>query len=314
MVGTGGIAERHLEVLSVEPGVEIAGFVSGRFENARRAAGRWGGRPYQGIEELLHGEDIDAAWVTVPPHAHGEIERALVARRVPFFVEKPLSADRETARGIAAAISEADLVTAVGYQWRALDTLSTVREALSDRPPLLVLASWQGALPGPAWWRRREQSGGQMVEQATHLFDLARLLAGEARVLHAAEGAGQRSDAADADVPVASVATLRFEGGALGSFSATSLLSRTAFVGLQFFCEGLLVTVTREGVSYEDSSGRRQEPTANDPIAATDRAFLQAVKEGDSTLVLSSYADAMKTHELLFDVAEASGDPGSSEG
>lgn len=305
MIGAGGIAGRHLAVLGAEPGVEIAGFVSGHFENARKAAGQWGGRAYESFEGLLESEELDAAWVTVPPHAHGEIERALVARRIPFFVEKPLSADRETARQVAAAVREANLVTAVGYQWRALDTLPSLRQVLAERPPELVLGSWQGTVPDPAWWRRREESGGQMVEQATHLFDLARLLVGEARVLHAADGGSERSDTADANVAVASVATLRFESGAVGSFSATSLLSRTAFVGIRFFCQGLLVTVTREGISYEDSAGQRQQATGNDPIEAIDRAFLGAVRQGDPTLVHSSYADAMRTHELVFDVADA---------
>ena len=38
----------------------------------------------------------------------------------------------------------------------------------------------------PAWWGRVEQGGGQVIEQATHLYDLARLLMGEATVVGAA--------------------------------------------------------------------------------------------------------------------------------
>ena len=34
------------------------------------------------------------------------------------------------------------------------------------------------ATPGPAWWSRAEQGGGQVIEQATHLYDLARLPGG----------------------------------------------------------------------------------------------------------------------------------------
>jgi predicted dehydrogenase len=39
---------------------------------------------------------------------------------------------------------------------------------------------WVGGMPGVWWWRRRDTSGGQAVEQTIHLFDLARYLFGEA--------------------------------------------------------------------------------------------------------------------------------------
>ncbi|HEX7002623.1 MAG TPA: Gfo/Idh/MocA family oxidoreductase [Trueperaceae bacterium] len=313
MIGAGGIAARHLEALGKEPGVEIAGHLARHPQSARGAASRWGGRPFESLDDLLADGDLDAVWVTVPPHAHGEIELALIERRIPMFVEKPLSADRETARRIARAVEESGLVTAVGYQWRALDTLPRLREALKERPARMVSGSWQGSLPEPGWWRRVELSGGQMVEQATHLFDLARYLLGEATVLHAAVGDNERSDFPEANVAVAAAATLRFQGGALGNFTATSLLPWTGFVGLQLICQGLLVTLTRESVIYSDAKGRREEITGNDPFEAVDRAFLQAVGAGDPSLVHSSYADAMKTHELVLDVAEAAGEHGSGE-
>jgi hypothetical protein len=38
-----------------------------------------------------------------------------------------------------------------------------------------------------------------------------------------------------------------------------------------------------------------------------DRAFLQAVAQNDRSLLVSSYADALLTHHLCFDVQAASG-------
>jgi myo-inositol 2-dehydrogenase/D-chiro-inositol 1-dehydrogenase len=307
MIGAGGIAVRHLEVLAAEPDVSVVGHVAAGLDSARRAANRWGGRAYPTVADLLSAERPDAAWVTVPPHAHGPIEFALIEGRVALFVEKPLSAERWLAREIAAAIARSGLVSAVGYQWRAIDPLDELRAALSDRPPRLVLGAWHGVLPTPAWWRRQALSGGQMVEQATHLLDLARYLVGEARVAHAAAGTWRRAGIEDADVAGVSTAALQFESGALGSFTATSLLAANESVRLQLICDALLVSITREGVSYDRGRERREVRVLSDPIAAVDRAFLGAVRAGNPALVYSSYADALRTHELAFDVQEAAG-------
>ena len=50
---------------------------------------------------MLDAEGLDAAYVCVPPFAHGAPELAVFERGLPFFVEKPLAADLETAEQIA---------------------------------------------------------------------------------------------------------------------------------------------------------------------------------------------------------------------
>jgi myo-inositol 2-dehydrogenase/D-chiro-inositol 1-dehydrogenase len=302
IIGAGGIAWRHLAVLAAEPDVEIAAHLARSPESAQRSAARWGGRAYTDLAAMLARDSIEAAWITVPPDAHGELELALIEREIPIFVEKPLSADRSTAERIAEAVGERGLVTAVGYQWRAMDTIPRLREVLAGRPPRMVLGAWHGTLPEPSWWRRRARSGGQMVEQATHLFDLARLLVGEARVVAAGAGAFERGDAEGCDVASVSSASLLYDSGALGSFTATSLLGRTAEVGLRLICEGLQVEVNREGVVYDDGRERREVRLASDPFVSIDRAFLRAARAGEPGLVHSSYQDALLTHRTVFDV------------
>src|SRR5215218_5174547 len=92
-----------------------------------------------------------------------------------------------TAEAIAGQVKAAGLVTAVGYHWRQLDLLDLVMEYLVERPPLLVAGYWLDRTPPAAWWARRSRSGGQMIEQTTHLFDLARLLVGEVTSVQAME-------------------------------------------------------------------------------------------------------------------------------
>lgn len=310
MIGAGGIAQRHLKVLASEPDIEIVGHVSRTLKSSSAAAQAWGGRAYESCEELLDHETVDAAWIAVPPGAHGATERHLIERGVPFFVEKPLSADRETAVLIAKALEKRGVIAGVGYQWRAIlgvpRTLVEVRRVLADQPVQMVLAAWHDATPDPSWWRRQAESGGQMVEQATHLFDVARYFVGEAKVIKASAKRHDRPAYPDADVAGVSAALLGFDSGAVGVFTATCLLERAAAVHVQLICEGLLVTITREGVSYEQGRERREVRIAEDPVARENRAFIEAVRRGDASLLFSSYEDALRTHQLTFDVLEAS--------
>ncbi len=308
MIGAGGIAGRHLRGLSQQQDIEILGHADQSIERAQEAAQRWGGRAYPSQEEMLERERPDAVWVCVPPAFHGEIEHDLVQRGMPFFVEKPLSADRETAEGIAEAVARAGLVTGVGYQFRAMDNMPELRETLAETPARMAVGNWLGETPPVPWWRRHEMSGGQIVEQATHMFDLSRFLLGEASVLCAAATRAPRAKYPDMDVTNVNSAVLQYDAGQIGSYAVTCLLDHTATVHLNLVCDGLLITFTGQGVTYDDGKQRRVVEVGNDPFLAEDRAFLDAVEAGDPSKVVCSYAEALLTHRLCCDIREAAGD------
>lgn len=230
MIGTGYFAQRHLAILTSEPNIEVVGHAATTIEKATQASQRWGGRPYTNCADLLEHETVDAAWICVPPGSHDTIEQSLIERDIPFFVEKPLSADRQTAEVLAAAIAAKGIIVGVGYHWRAMDTIPEVRQTLSDHPARMVIGTWYGTTPPALWWRHQATSGGQIIEQATHLFDISRFLVGDASVTSAMAGHHYRPAYPDADVADVSSALLCFNMGAIGLFSATCLLERPAVI------------------------------------------------------------------------------------
>lgn len=303
-VGAGWVANRHLGSLAAEADVQVVGHVSPLPNELDVATHRWGGGGYRTVKDLLASEKVDAAWITVPPGEHGEIEAMFLERGIPLFIEKPLSADRETGERIGAVIREKGVIAAVGYHWRAMETIPEVKHSLTSNPARMVLAAWHDSTPPPLWWRHQATSGGQMVEQATHLVDLARYLIGEAVLLDAC--AADRPCAAypDADVACVSAALLRFAEGVPGVFSATCVLGGPAEIYVKLVCEGLLITITQTGVTYETGKEKREVRLCNDPFLSEDRAFLEAVRCDDPGLLFCSYADALKTHALCHDILE----------
>lgn len=300
MIGTGGMAQRHLRALASIAEIEIAAHASPTPGHAAAAAAQWGGRAYTDYETLLANEPVDAVWIAVPPDQHGALERALIDRNIPFLVEKPLAADLRTAEEIAARLQQTPLVAAVGYHWRAMDVVPTVQRFLAQRTPQLIIAAWHGTTPAPPWWHSREQSGGQLLEQATHLFDFARYLAGEATVLASATNYLPRNAFPDLTVDTGSAVLLCFDNGAVGTVTATCLLQGPSHVYLRFICEELVITVERDGVTFDDGRERRHIRASADPVLAENRAFLQAIEHDNPALLYSSYADALKSHRLCW--------------
>lgn len=307
IVGTGGVAVRHLGVLKEIEGLELVGHVSATRARAEAQAATWGGRPYTELETLLDREQPQAVWLCVTPDRHGAVEEALIARGVPFFVEKPLAADEQTPERIAGLLLRTPVVTGVGYKLRALDNLPRVRALLAERPARMVLGAWHGSTPAAAWWQDVERSGGQIVEQAAHLVDLARLLVGEPEVLSALATHRPRARYPRGNVPEVTAALLRFPDHVPGTLTATCLLEGTRTAALQLVCEGRMVTVAEGAVRVENGREVDTIPAREDPYLREDAAFVRAVREGNPSGVFSSYADALLTHRHCWAIRRAAG-------
>jgi predicted dehydrogenase len=267
---------------------------------------------------MLETAHPDVVYVCVPPDRAVHIGERLVERRIPFFTEKPLAADdADGPRRLAAAIERAGLFVAVGYHLRALDFMGELVQRLTDRPPRMVVARWLGPTPPPAWWSRVAQGGGQVVEQATHLYDLARYLVGEATVVGATSIRTGDHDAPERDVADATAAMLRFSTGALGSFASAHRLA-VGEIAVEFVSDGMLTTLRkdRDGgqgdwhVRFDDGREVLSLRSERDPYEIQAAAFLDALDAGDPALVLSSYADALETDHLTRAVVAATGAPG----
>ncbi|SHN47583.1 Gfo/Idh/MocA family protein [Cryptosporangium aurantiacum] len=295
-VGAGGVATRHAAVLSEFPDVSIVGVVDPNPDAARTLAEQAGATVEQSVDDLL-AREVDAVYVCVPPFAHGPAEAAVLAAGVPLFVEKPLGLDVELPAELAAQVVAADVVTGVGFHWRYSAALERAREALAGRPVSLVAGTWLDKVPPVGWWPRRDGSGGQLIEQAVHVVDLARVLVGEVVEVYAAADASP-PNAPGADVDSSAAATLRFASGAVGTLSTTCRLGWKHRAALELYADGVAVAVSEDGCEVRTADGTEWFPV--DPMdakRAVDRAFLDAVG-GDRSGVLVDYVDALRSHQL----------------
>jgi len=310
-VGCGGIALAHVKRLNGIPEARLVAFHDVVPQKAEDAAKPVGAKAYSDLREMLGNEKLDAVYVCVPPFAHG-FESEIAERGIHLFVEKPVAMTMDLAEKIERSISKADVLNSVGYMWRYLDTTALAKQILEENGPIGMVEGlyidpyW---FPPGHWWIDKEKSGGQVIEQSTHIFDLARYLVGDVERVYAEMDKRLLTDVSDFKTEDISLVTLKFKNGAIGVVLSTCA-SRRTFAGTSLKMIAKNVVVEHGGHSgtlriYWDKEVRDVKP-AVDSYLEEDKVFVNAVAKGDGGAIRSPYRDAVKTLEVTIAANEAS--------
>ncbi len=306
-IGLGRRSTGHLRRVHAMEGVEIVGVCDLLSDLAETRAKEFGSRAFTDARTMLAQTDAEAAIVTLPPFAHGDAEDACLEAKVPFLLEKPVHLDISAARRIADRVAAQGLVTSVGYQERYLDIVERLEEAVRGRRVGVVFGHWMGGSPG-GWWVRRDRSGGQAVEQTTHVFDLARHLFGPARRVFASGVRGILPPDGGRDIEDASAATIEFANGVVAVITSACYLQVRELVpaGLEVFCQDANIRyVRRRSLTVATASGSETWTVANDSETAMLADFLHAARAGDPKAVRCSYTAGVEAVELSLAVNRA---------
>jgi len=178
-IGTGGMASAHMNNLKNFDDVKFVAMCDVSEDRAKQRAEEFGGNAYTDYQRMYDSEELDAVYICTPPFAHGPQEIIACQKGVAMFVEKPIACELDTAVIINDHVEKSGVITSVGYHWRYGGNAQHAKAELEKETQILgALGYWMGGMPGVPWWRVRAQSGGQHVEQTTHIFDLARFVLG----------------------------------------------------------------------------------------------------------------------------------------
>jgi predicted dehydrogenase len=312
LVGAGGIGTIHLGTLADIDAADVTAICDVSAEAATAAAEEFGADVYTDHEEMLSNEDLDALFVAIPPFAHTTQETAGAEAGLDLFVEKPIALSGETAARVDEAIAEAQVRSQVGHMYRYSPVVEEAVDRIGDRDVALIDGHWVGGVPPSGWWGVKEKSGGQVVEQAAHVFDLVRYFGGDVDSVCAQGGKSVVGD--DIDFEDAVSASMKHESGAVSHVS-TSCASPDEHVALRLVGDGfhLELEFWFEGEDHPVSLGRLTGTVDGEPIeleaeedawAREVRSFVETVGGGEGDL-RSPYDDARKTFELTLAVNEA---------
>ena len=290
--GAGERAQPFLRALARRPDVRVTAVCDPDRRAAEAVAAGWGAGVFATPEALLREGRPDVLWVCVPPPRLGDVLTLAASQNIPFFVEPPGAADYAAARQGARRVSEAGLVTAVGYATRYSDVLAEAREYLGAKPLPLALG----------WWLRPgadddspTTAAGLLWAEASGLVDALRYFCGEVTRVNALS-AGESGGGL--------VVQLEMASGGVGVLTCTAYPRPDPRAELELLGEGwtLGFAAPADGVAPTLATLRlveRDRTTIlrrlNDPAADHAAAFLDAVAARKPDALPTAYGEALRT-------------------
>ncbi len=139
VVGYGAMGKAHAYGYTAAPVIRPRGvrprltLVSGRNERAvRDAAGALGFAAWTtDWHELVTSPEVDVVDICTPPGTHAEIIQAAAAAGKAVICEKPLAVALADGAATVAAVAQAGVLDAIGFNYRYLPAVALMRELIA---------------------------------------------------------------------------------------------------------------------------------------------------------------------------------------
>ena len=311
IIGCGWFGNFHYDNLMKIKDVEVVGIVGSNKAKLEEFGKRGKGvKLYNDYNVMFEQEkELDAIIIAVPPDSHYEMEIMAANRGIHIYTEKPMALSLNRAKEIEAVINKSDIISSVGFQERYNPLIEKAREYINVREVGLANGRWIGGIPGADWWRRRERSGGQIVEQCIHIFDLLRYFFGEASTVYSTAMRGIVKNLPGYDIEDASSTIITFENGVIATILTACYIEDLELyqgAGLQIICKDSIFEYDHgKEVRYIKKEKIEHSPVVESSHYNSVEAFINAIKSGDKSQIRSPYSDAVRSLQLTLAANES---------
>lgn len=245
MIGCGGNARSHMGRLLKMEGVQIVGLcdpAEGALAAAVEAHPALAKVPrFADYRELLGGVELDAVEISTPHTSHYEQIMAALDRGLHVLTEKPMVCDVAHAVDVIARAKETGLVVGVSYQRHTQAPYRYCKEVIASGEAgkvnyisCLQSQNWyRGQVPRGTWRSKLALSGGgQLNDSGSHLLDIILWMTDlqPAEVFAFIDNMGS-------EVDILTSMSVKFAGGALGSFSVVGHAVGGMLEDITIWCE-----------------------------------------------------------------------------
>lgn len=228
ILGCGGFAHVHAKIAAALPDeIELVAFSDRNDWKTRDMQEKYAPQAmtFTDHHAMFDQARLDLVIICLPPYGHTD-EVALAAEHgAHILMEKPIALTSEDAWRMVEAVEAASIKTQVGFQLRFGDAVEQFNalQAEGKTGPIGLMSAryFCNALHAP-WWRMREKSGGQIVEQVIHIFDLMRFLMGDPVSVYSRQSNLFHQDVPDYTVEDVSATIVNFSRGEMGVVYATN--------------------------------------------------------------------------------------------
>lgn len=251
LVGVGGIGQKHAEVLSSIPDVEVTAVVDTDSDKASEIAARYRARVYAELSDCL--DSVDAVGIYTPPSAHRSLCCLAMEHGKHVICEKPLAGTVSDAVAIAECAGRTGVVFMTAFNMRFREGYGLLHEALEEGrlgAPINYFVQRMGLGAGSfdGWkgynWRTDPNlMCGMTMESLAHDIDMIRWHLGEITEVYAVT---QYSIAELPDFDDNAYVVMKTAGGTSVSIQAT---------WSSFIPQNMRGIVGKRGTAYVKGSG-----------------------------------------------------------
>ena len=208
VVGAGGVAGIHADILAKDPRVRLQSFFDVDASRAQAMAARFEGRATRTLEELL--QECDAVFVCTPNTTHEEVATQVLQAGKHLFCEKPFALNLESAARLKTLSAHTGLIYQVGHNRRFAPVYKILKKAIDSKelgPLSAHVRMNRGELVNPPWVWNARLTGGFLYETPVHMFDLLTFFFGNVSWVQVAARAHEHGELDDFSI------LLNFESG-----------------------------------------------------------------------------------------------------
>jgi predicted dehydrogenase len=236
ILGTGSMGRRHTLTLK-ELGVPVTAVCNINRKKAEtfvEETGIQGASIYHNFEDMLEKANFDMLFICLPPFANErQFERA-ADKGKHIFIEKPIALKTSIGADMVRSARKNGITTMVGFHMRKGDAVKRIAELVQKGEAgkaVLFNAQYQCNSLHTPWWTNVDLCGGQIFEQAIHIYDLCRYFFGDPKFVEGIMANICHSHLPNYTVEDVSACIAGFTTGALASITANNCAIPGKWIG-----------------------------------------------------------------------------------
>ena len=186
-----GVGRHHCEGYAASEDVDFLAVCDLIPERRAWAETTYGVDAYDDLDAFLARDDIQVVSVCTPDYTHLDVARRVLAADKHLYLEKPIEITLEKALALADLAAASSKQVGIAYEFRINPMIVHMKQAVDSgrlgKVAAFSMYDWRGPFGRNKWgkWIQSEdKSGGMIVEEVCHWFDLLRFIGGEIEEVH----------------------------------------------------------------------------------------------------------------------------------
>ena len=326
IIGYSWAAGAHIEAINKTDWAQVTSVCSSRKLDASELSSKHGGniRCYTDLTEMLSDPKLHIVSITSYPADHAK--QAIMAAKAGkhLIIEKPVALTWNDCQAVNEAVKQAGVKTCVCFECRYSSQFLTIKSVIDSGLLGEIhygeidyyhgIGPWYGQY---RWNTKKDAAGSSLLSAGCHALDALLLCMGtEVREVSSYATWSKNSDFTRYEYPTTSVTLLKFKNGSVGKVASVIDCFQPYYFHVHLVgSEGSLLDNKfystkmgglNKGKWSELSMKMLDSGDVSDhPYQTQFEAFFRALEKG-TEMPLTSLADAMHTHEVIFKSDEVS--------